>query len=212
MNTRIALGLMCFGAVTGCQYSRSPDMPSSTQTTGTVIETPAQSEPRYGNFTPHPVTAERQRPQKKPVTTTSAQHTKPAPAPAPAVETHEMIPPPAEAPHTRAPLVDDPGNADRTPHADNTGNNKRDRDGAAVTPMDQGNSGDETKITAAIRKEMMSDKSLSFTAKNAKVITQGKNVTLRGTVKSEAERAIIEAIARHTDGVGSVVNQLEVKN
>lgn len=212
MNTRgIALGLVCFGGLTACQYSRSPDMPSTTQTTGTVVETPVTTEQRHGTFTPHPVTAERPRYQKKP-TTKATTPAAPAPAPAPAVETHEMIPPPTEAPHTRPALVDQPGSADRTPHADNTGNNTRDREGASVTPIDQGNSGNETKITAAIRKEMMSDKSLSFTAKNAKVITQGKNVTLRGTVKTEAERAIIEAIARHTEGVAAVVNQLEVKN
>ena len=122
-----------------------------------------------------------------------------------------MVPPPATPPSEAAPLIDAPGAADRTPDADNTRSNERDRRGATVTPLDQGNGPDDTHITAAIRKEMMSDKSLSFTAKNAKIVTNGRKVTLRGAVKSEAERAIIEAIARHTHGVGEVVNQLEVK-
>jgi osmotically-inducible protein OsmY len=77
--------------------------------------------------------------------------------------------------------------------------------------MDQGNSGTETKITAAVRQAMMSDKSLSFTAKNVKVITVGSRVTLRGPVKSEQERASIEALAKRTAGVSEVDNQLEVK-
>src|SRR6185437_11697650 len=78
-------------------------------------------------------------------------------------------------------VVNNPGVADQTKNADNTKINDRDRHGA-LTPMDQGNSGAETKITATIRKSMMSDKTLSFGAKNVKVITVGSKVTLRGPV------------------------------
>lgn len=77
--------------------------------------------------------------------------------------------------------------------------------------MDQGNSGAETKVTAAIRKGIMADKNLSFGAKNVKVITTGTKVTLRGTVKSDQEKTTIADIARKTDGVTDVDNQLEVK-
>jgi hyperosmotically inducible protein len=93
---------------------------------------------------------------------------------------------------------------------DNTGINARDRHGA-LTPMDQGKSGAETKITATIRKGIVGEKNLSFTAKHVKVITVGSKVTLRGPVKNDAEKATIESIAKQTAGVNEVDDQLEVK-
>jgi len=57
----------------------------------------------------------------------------------------------------------------------------------------------------------MKDDSLSFTAKNVKIITVDGKVTLRGPVKSEAERSAIEAAARRVAGAAQVDNQLEVK-
>jgi hyperosmotically inducible periplasmic protein len=109
-----------------------------------------------------------------------------------------------------APVVNNPGGADQTKNADNTKINDRDRHGA-LTPMNQGNSVAETKITAAIRRGIMSDKTLSFTAKNVKVITIGNRVTLRGPVKSDQEKVAIEVLAKQTDGVSEVDDQLEVK-
>jgi len=94
---------------------------------------------------------------------------------------------------------------------DNTGVNTRDRSSAALTPMDQGSSAADRTITQQIRKELMNDKSLSFTAKNVKVITVNGKVTLRGPVKSEAERSAVEAAARRAAGDGSHVDsQLEI--
>jgi osmotically-inducible protein OsmY len=103
-----------------------------------------------------------------------------------------------------------PAGADPTPSADNTRINERDRHDT-LTPMDQGGSRSETAITAAIRRAMMGDKSLSFTAKNVKVITIGSKVTLRGPVGSEQERATIEVLAKRTAGVSDIDNQIEVK-
>ena len=107
-------------------------------------------------------------------------------------------------------VLNNPGVADHSMNADNTKVNDRDRHGA-LTPMDQGNSGSETKITAAIRKGIMADSTLSFTAKNVKVITVGSKVTLRGPVNSDPEKASIAALAKQTAGVSEVDNQLEVK-
>lgn len=78
--------------------------------------------------------------------------------------------------------------------------------------MDQGSSASDRTITQQIRKDLMKDKSLSFSAKNVKVITIDGKVTLRGTVKSEAERSAVEAAARRaTGGDGARVDsQLEV--
>ena len=108
-----------------------------------------------------------------------------------------------------APSSDNPGVANGTKDATNTKINDRDRHGA-LTPMDQGGGADRD-ITAAIRRAVVGDKALSFTAKNVKIITVGGKVTLRGPVKSEDEKSAIEAKAKAANGVSSVDNQLEVK-
>jgi len=111
-----------------------------------------------------------------------------------------------------APAVEaNPGVANETKNADNTKTNTRDRHDS-LTPMDQGNSAAETKITANIRKGIMGDKTVSFTGKNVKIITVGTKVTLRGPVKNDRERTAIEGIAKRTAGVSDVDNQLEVSN
>ena len=108
-----------------------------------------------------------------------------------------------------APSANNPGAADGTKDATNTKINDRDRHGA-LTPMDQGGGADRD-ITAAIRRAVVGDKALSFTAKNVKIITVGGKVTLRGPVKSDEEKSAIEAKAKAAPGVSSVDNQLEVK-
>lgn len=94
---------------------------------------------------------------------------------------------------------------------DNTKVNERDTNSAVPTPGDQGNNASDLKITQKIRQAVMADGSLSFTAKNVKIITQNGKVTLRGPVNSEDERNRIEAAARKVAGATLVDNQLEVK-
>jgi len=94
---------------------------------------------------------------------------------------------------------------------DNTKVNQRDTNASALTPMDQNNNSADLKITQQIRQAVMADGSLSFTAKNVKIITQGGKVTLRGPVNNAQERSNIEAAARKIAGVTQVDNQLEVK-
>jgi osmotically-inducible protein OsmY len=77
--------------------------------------------------------------------------------------------------------------------------------------MDQRNNETDLKITQQIRKAVMGDNSLSFTAKNVKIITIGGKVTLRGPVKTAQERTAIEDAARKVAGVTQVDNQIEVK-
>ena len=108
-----------------------------------------------------------------------------------------------------APSSDNPGVANGTKDATNTKINDRDRHGA-LTPMNQGGGADRD-ITAAIRRAVVADKGLSFNAKNVKIITVGGKVTLRGPVKSDDEKASIEAKAKAATGVTEVDNQLEVK-
>lgn len=95
--------------------------------------------------------------------------------------------------------------------ADNTANNKGDEHESAVTPMDQQENSADLKLTQKIRQDIMDADSLSFAAKNAKVIAQDGKVTLRGAVDTEQERAAIASIAQQTAGARAVDNQLEVK-
>lgn len=94
--------------------------------------------------------------------------------------------------------------------ADNTRVNERDRGSAALTPMDQSGAESDIDITQRIRKDVVADDSLSFSAKNIKIITRDGRVTLRGTVKSKQERDTIEQAARNAAGPGKVTNELEI--
>ena len=95
---------------------------------------------------------------------------------------------------------------------DNTGRNERDRSGDTMTSGDQSNSPEDIKITAAIRRAVVGDDSLTMTATNVKIITANGVVTLRGPVKTEAEKTRIGQIAAKNAGGAKVENQLEVKN
>lgn len=101
-----------------------------------------------------------------------------------------------------------------TPHEpDNTAANKVDRSGATKTPMDQAQSSASVEITAAIRRAIVEDSTLSMNAKNCKVILDTAGVvTLRGVVDSQAEKDAIESKAKSAQGVVRVDNQLEVKS
>lgn len=94
--------------------------------------------------------------------------------------------------------------------ADNSGKNVRDRDSHTVTSEDQSNDKGDVHITQEIRKAIVADKNLSTNAHNIKIITVDHIVTLRGPVKSAAEKSSIEAKAAHVAGVSRVKNDLEV--
>ena len=93
---------------------------------------------------------------------------------------------------------------------DNSGRNVRDRDDQNKTTGDQSENEADRTITQNIRRAVTADDSLSTNAKNVKIITTNGTVTLRGPVKSEKEKAEIEAKAKQVAGVKSVDNQLEV--
>jgi hyperosmotically inducible periplasmic protein len=106
----------------------------------------------------------------------------------------------------------DPG--ERSPaatDADNTARNERDRNTATQTSGDQAENEADREISASIRRAVVKDDSLSMNAHNVKIITSNGVVTLRGPVKSETERAAVEARAKQVAGVQSVNNQLEVE-
>ena len=77
-------------------------------------------------------------------------------------------------------------NAQNAP--DNTGVNVRDRADNALTADEQSNNKDDLHLTAAIRKAIVKDDSLSMMAHNIKIISTNGAVTLRGPVKSIRKR------------------------
>lgn len=95
---------------------------------------------------------------------------------------------------------------------DNSGRNERDRNDATKTPGDQSESEADRTISQNIRKAVTADDSLSTNGKNVKIITVDGVVTLRGPVKSEAEKTNIESKAKQIAGVKNVENQLEIAN
>jgi len=100
--------------------------------------------------------------------------------------------------------------AKQSPAADNTARNVRDRNDAAPTPMDQGESEGDRTITQTIRQTIVDNGTLSTNAKNVKIITQNGVVTLRGPVDAESEKVFIVSTARGVTGVVNVDDQLEV--
>jgi osmotically-inducible protein OsmY len=96
--------------------------------------------------------------------------------------------------------------------ADNTARNVRDRKEATLTPGDQSNTPADRELTQKIRKALVMDISgFSTAARNVKIITVDGKVTLRGPVKTDAEKIGIVALARQMAGEGNVDDQLEIK-
>ncbi|MDQ6622765.1 MAG: BON domain-containing protein [Verrucomicrobiota bacterium] len=108
-------------------------------------------------------------------------------------------------------FADDKPAAADSPAVNNTAINKRDKSDQALTSGDQSNSPADIKLTAAIRRAIIADKSLSMTASNIKIITANGKVTLRGPVKTAAEKATAGQIAMKQAGQTPVDNQLEVE-
>jgi hyperosmotically inducible periplasmic protein len=94
--------------------------------------------------------------------------------------------------------------------ADDTGRNTRDSDGTTLTADEQSNSKGDVEITRQIRQAIVKDDSLSTSAHNVKIITNGGVVTLRGPVASAEEKTMVAKKAATINGVDKVDNQLEV--
>jgi osmotically-inducible protein OsmY len=96
------------------------------------------------------------------------------------------------------------------PAGDNTKNNKRDRSQDQPTADQAKNNVADRTTMQKIRKSLMDDKSLSSYAHNVKIIAQNGKVTLRGPVRSEDEKRIVEQKAVEVAGSGNVVNDMSI--
>jgi osmotically-inducible protein OsmY len=95
---------------------------------------------------------------------------------------------------------------------DNTKMNKGDGSAGAVTADQQKMNASDQKLTQAIRKSVMSDKTLSSYAHNVKIIAMNGMVTLKGPVRSDDEKKTI--VAKAIDAAGGadkVTDEMSVK-
>ena len=96
------------------------------------------------------------------------------------------------------------------PAPDNTKVNKADRGKDAVTADQQKENAADRELTKKIRQSVVGDKSLSTYAHNVKIVAQDGQVTLKGPVRSEAEKTSIAAKATEIAGAGKVTNEITV--
>src|ERR1700683_579350 len=78
---------------------------------------------------------------------------------------------------------------------DNTKENRGDSSAGAVTADQQKMNKADRQLTQKIRRAIYDNKSLSSYAHNVKIISQDGMVTLKGPVRSEDEKAALEAKA-----------------
>jgi hypothetical protein len=94
--------------------------------------------------------------------------------------------------------------------ADNTKVNTRDREAGAVTADQQKENPADREMTKRIRQSVIGDKSLSTYAHNVKIVSRGGQVTLKGPVRTEAEKHAVEQKATAIAGAGRVTNEISV--
>jgi hyperosmotically inducible periplasmic protein len=78
----------------------------------------------------------------------------------------------------------------------------------AAGAAQQSNQSSDIEITRNIRRALVKDKTLSTSAHNVTIITKGGKVTLKGRVKSDAEKQTVETTATGVAGAGNVDDQL----
>lgn len=109
-----------------------------------------------------------------------------------------------------ASLAAGPIQQDQQPAPDNSKANQGDASKGAVTADQQKMNPTDRDITRQIRRAIFKDKSLSMYAHNIKIITQDGKVTLKGPVRSDDEKANIEAKAATIVGAANVTNEIEI--
>jgi osmotically-inducible protein OsmY len=93
------------------------------------------------------------------------------------------------------------------PQSDNTKSNKVEQ----PTADQAKNTTSDRDLMQKIRQSIMADNSLSTYAHNVKIISRNGKVTLKGPVRTDAEKQTIEAKAVEVAGTGNVTNDLTVK-
>jgi osmotically-inducible protein OsmY len=94
--------------------------------------------------------------------------------------------------------------------ADNTKVNQQDRQQSEPTADQQKNNTSDVELTRQIRRSLTGDKSLSTYAHNVKVVAQNGRVTLKGPVRSDAEKSAILAKAAEIAGQTNINDEITV--
>lgn len=94
--------------------------------------------------------------------------------------------------------------------ADNTRINRLQDGDPRLSADQQGNSLNDIAITSKIRRSIIRRSDLSVYAQNVKIITRDGYVVLKGPVRSEAEREIVENTAAEVAGIENVVSGIGV--
>ena len=89
-------------------------------------------------------------------------------------------------------------------------NTKVNKAKGAVTAEDQKENAADRELAKKIRQSVVGDKSLSTYAHNVKIVVQNGQVTLKGPVRSDAEKTAIAAKATEIAGAGRVTNEITV--
>ena len=98
----------------------------------------------------------------------------------------------------------------QTQAPDNSAANKKQDRGETA---DQGkNDAADRQLAAKIRHSVVSDSELSTYAHNVKIIVVGGAVTLKGPVRSDQEKQIIETMATNLAGKDKVTDQITVSS
>ena len=106
-------------------------------------------------------------------------------------------------------LIALPAIAQQTP-PDNTKVNQADRAKGAVTADQQKENATDRDLAKRIRQSVVADKSLSTYAHNVKIVAQGGQVTIKGPVRSEAEKKTVEAKAAEIVGASHVTSEISI--
>lgn len=94
--------------------------------------------------------------------------------------------------------------------ADNSAANRRDRNALEVTADNQSNDAADLELTRKIRRAVHQEKNVSTYSHNVKIITVNGRVTLKGPVRSEAEKNTLEKLAGKFAGAENVINEMAV--
>jgi hyperosmotically inducible periplasmic protein len=100
--------------------------------------------------------------------------------------------------------------SNQQPAPDNSKTNQGDASQGAITADQQKMNPADRETSRQIRSAIVKDKTLSTYSHNIKIITQNGKVTLKGPVRSDDEKANIEAKAVAVAGADNVTDLLTV--
>jgi hyperosmotically inducible periplasmic protein len=107
-------------------------------------------------------------------------------------------------------LIANAQDSSQQPAPDNTKVNAQEQNKSLSTADQQKNNPSDRDITQQIRQSVVSDKSLSTYAHNVKIVSQNGMVTLKGPVRSDDEKRVIESKAAAVVGQDKVTSELQV--